>query len=146
MVPAERFRTTLREAGYKATPARLSVLDVMRVSREPLSPRGLIRRVGKRFDAATVYRTLKHLTAAGMVRPVDLRHNHAHYELADRDDHHHVTCMRCGRIEDMRGCEATHMYGTILRNSKQFAEIRQHSLEFYGVCTGCAKKSSLAKK
>lgn len=130
----------LRAAGYKATPARLRVLDAMRTSREPLSAHALIGRVGKAFDAATVYRTLKHLAAGGIVRPVDLRHNHAHYELADRDDHHHVTCMRCGRIEDMTGCEAAGMYGTILRRSKHFSEIRQHSLEFYGVCAVCAKK------
>lgn len=133
------LKGTLRKAGYKATPARLSVLSVMRRSRAPLSAQEVIERVGKSFDPATVYRTFKNLKESGIIRQIDLRHNHAHYEFAEAEDHHHLICTGCGKIEDSIGCEVEDTYRTIVRASKNFFEIRQHSLEFYGLCNSCKK-------
>jgi Fe2+ or Zn2+ uptake regulation protein len=41
-------------------------------------------------------------------------------------------------------CGAEALQSAILRNSKYFMEIKQHSLEFYGVCKRCTK-NHLAK-
>jgi Fur family ferric uptake transcriptional regulator len=92
-------------------------------------------------DQATVYRTLKLLKEKGLIKQIDLRHNHAHYELAGNAEHHHLVCLRCGRIEDVEHCGAEAIQSTILRNSKHFAEIKAHALEFYGICKRCAQKS-----
>ena len=58
----------------------------------------------------------------------------------DIADHHHLVCLRCGRIEDVAHCGVEAMQSAILRGSKHFTEIRQHALEFYGICKACAKK------
>ena len=55
-------------------------------------------------DQATVYRTIKSLKEKGVIKQIDLRHNHAHYELANIAEHHHLICLRCGRIEDVAHC------------------------------------------
>lgn len=135
----EELSGVLRRVGYKATPARLAVLSVIKHSTSPLSAQGVIEKLGSDFDQATIYRTFKNLKKTGIIRQIDLRHNHAHYELADINDHHHLICIKCGRIEDITGCQIEDMYKSIINASDNFSQISQHSLEFYGICKRCLK-------
>ena len=136
------FRQLLRKSGHKVTPSRLAILAAFRKVKEPLSAQNIIDLLPRdaRIDQATVYRTLKSLKEKGIIRPIDLRHNHAHYELVDVVDHHHIICLRCGRIEKVEHHNVETMERTIMQNAKHFAEIKQHTLEFYGVCKACTKK------
>jgi Fur family ferric uptake transcriptional regulator len=134
------FRRLLRKSGHKATPARLAILEAFQRTKEPLSAQGLIALLPRDMDQATVYRTLKSLKEKGILKQIDLRHNHAHYELADIADHHHLICLSCGKIENVEHHNVQAMERTILQNAKHFTEIRQHTLEFYGICKTCAKK------
>ena len=63
-----------------------------------MSAQEIIDALPSRFDQATVYRTIGSLKEKGVVRQIDLRHNHAHYELTDARDHHHLICEACGRL------------------------------------------------
>ncbi|MGB7957711.1 MAG: Fur family transcriptional regulator [Minisyncoccia bacterium] len=136
------FRQLLRKSGYKATPSRLAILAVFQGAKKPLSAQNVIELLPRGTDQATVYRTLKSLKEKGIVRPIDLRHNHAHYELANITDHHHLICLSCGKIENVEHHNVEAMERTILQHAKHFAEIKQHTLEFYGICKACAKKSN----
>ena len=132
----------LRKSGYKATPSRLAILEVFKKNKNPLSAQEIIDSLPSDTDQTTVYRTLKSLKGKGVIKQIDLRLNHAHYELAAIADHHHLVCLRCGRIEDVTHCNVETMEDTILRGSRHFAEIKTHALEFYGVCKACAKKNT----
>lgn len=138
----EKFRTALRKAGYKATPSRLGVITLLRQSKKPLSPQAVIEAMGNNMDQATVYRILKTLKKIGMIRQIDFRHNHPHYELADQKDHHHLICLSCGLSEEIIGCEADSMKQSVLRQAKKFLQIKEHALEFYGICKECFKKQN----
>ncbi len=138
------FRDILRKSGYKATPSRLAILGVFKETRNPMSAQEIIDALPSDTDQATVYRTLKLLNEKGVIKQIDLRHNHAHYELADLKEHHHLVCVRCGRIEDVHHCGALAVQDAVLKSSRHFAEISSHSLEFYGICTACVKKSEAA--
>ena len=94
----------LRKSGSKATPSRLAILDVFKRTRNPMSAQEIMDALPQGTDQATVYRTLKSLKEKGLIRQIDLRHNHAHYELADIAEHHHLICLRCGRIEKVEHC------------------------------------------
>jgi Fur family ferric uptake transcriptional regulator len=139
------LRELLHKRGYKATPPRLAILALFKKHKDPMSAQRVIgllpRNAG--IDQATIYRTFKSLRASGIIRQVDLRHNHAHYEIADAHDHHHLVCLQCGRIEDVEHHEVDALEASILRNAKHFSEIREHALEFYGICKTCAKRKSL---
>src|SRR5438309_5514743 len=100
-----KFPALLRKSGFRATPSRLFLLAVLQENRQPMSAQNIIDTIRGRMDQATVYRTLKSLKAKGLIRQVDLMHNHAHYEIANLDEHHHLICLACGRIEDVHGCE-----------------------------------------
>ena len=145
MLKRDNFRELLRKSGHKATPSRLAILDIFGKTRNPMSAQEIIEALPSDTDQATVYRTLKLLNEKGVIKQIDLRHNHAHYELANIAEHHHLICLRCGRIEDVEHCGVEAVQSTILKNSKHFAEIKQHTLEFYGLCKTCAKKSEVNK-
>ncbi len=130
------FQAQLRKAGFKATPARVTLLSILEKEKQPISPQDIIRRIRHGADPVTVYRALKNLKDAGLVRQVDFQHAHAHYELADAKDHHHLICVSCG----IEGCEAELMGKKVLRKSNKFNKIQRHSLEFFGLCNKCAKK------
>ncbi len=136
-----KFHSLLRKSGSKATKSRLLVLKILGREKNPMSAQDVIESLGKQMNQATVYRILKMLKERGLIRQIDLRHNHAHYEIANDKEHHHLICIRCGRIEDVHECGVEDAQDLILRHSKHFSEIRQHALEFYGVCKSCDKKS-----
>ena len=131
------IKNKLRELGYKATPARLSIFNILQKAKSPLSAQTIIDKIGKRADPATVYRTLKTLKKEGLIRPIDFRHNHAHYELEtgrQKKHHHHLICAKCGLIEDIPYCDIELLEEIVMRKSKLFSNINEHSLEFYGSC------------
>lgn len=142
------FKKLLRKAGLKATPARLTILAIFRTTKRPLAAQEVIdalpssgkNKVNNAADQATIYRTFQSLKTKGIIRQVDLRHNHAHYELVDNDSHHHhLICIQCGKIEDVSHAHSGVLEAAVLRDSKHFANIQEHALEFYGVCKSCAR-------
>ncbi len=130
------FSSLLRKSGYKATPSRLAVLSVLEKSKRPLSAKDIIDSL-RDIDQATVYRIINALKVKGLIRQIDLRQNHAHYEIFREEEHHHLICIKCGIIEDVHDCGLDSMHGDILKHSKRFVEVRQHALEFYGICKNC---------
>lgn len=134
-------RQLLRKSGYKATGPRLAILEVFKKAKKPMSAQEVIDALPRGADQATVYRTLRSLNEKGILRQIDLRHNHAHYELANLAEHHHLVCLECGKIEIVHHCNMEETQARVLRSSKHFAEIRQHALEFYGICKSCAAKT-----
>ena len=136
-------RETLRGSGLKATAARVAVLDALRRAAAPLSVRRALAAIPKGLaDQATVYRILEVLEERGLVRPVDLRHGHKHYELASLPHHHHLICTGCGRTEDVAACDADRLARLAQRHSRHFAVVTQHALEFFGLCRRCARQKA----
>jgi Fur family ferric uptake transcriptional regulator len=131
------FLEQLRAAGLKVTPARLSVLDVFSRNQKPLSMKKLVNAVkGQRIDQATVYRVVKSLLVVDLIRPVELRHGHAHYELVDnKKHHHHIVCDNCGKIEDITVPGEARLLARI-QKSHQY-QLRDHAVEMFGLCRNC---------
>lgn len=133
------MKTLLHNAGYKATPGRLALLEVLQKSKRPLSIQSIMRKLkGKKIDQVTLYRNLDALEKAKLVRKVDLRHGHADYELAGKDHHHHLSCLGCGEVRDFGGWDLKPIIRKVLRSNPDFDSISEHSLEFFGLCKDCA--------
>ncbi len=130
----------LREAGLKATPVRLSVLSALAAATRPLTVKDLIGTLSKKdvaIDTVTVYRTLRSLEEASIVRSLSLVSDALSYELAD-DHHHHIVCLKCGLVEGFEACAFSSLGESILRNSKRFKIISRHSFELFGTCVSCS--------
>ena len=135
-------KTLVRQAGFRATKSRLTVLKALAESARPASIPSILRTLGRRApDQATMYRMLDSFEKAGLVRQVNLRHGHADYELASRGaHHHHLVCTSCGQIEDFEKCGIENVVRRALRQSKRFSSVNDHALELFGVCKTCDKK------
>ncbi|HXF61068.1 MAG TPA: Fur family transcriptional regulator [Caldilineaceae bacterium] len=134
---AQTLVERLRAAGYKITPPRLAVLEVIGQEGEHLHPNEILahaKAIHPALGRATVYRTLELLTQLGIVRPIYVGEQGPTYIRAD-GDHHHLVCSQCGQIVDFDECVAGAMAQEL---GERFGFlITSHLLEFYGICAGC---------
>ncbi len=131
----------LRNRGLKATPARVALFAVLHKAKKPLSITALQRSLAKeKINNVTFYRMVEDFTNAGIVRPIDLRHGHAHYELVPPQEHHHLICTNCGKVNDISDCLPNNFETKALRANPDFATITDHALELFGLCKKCASK------
>ena len=59
-----------------------------------------------KLNRVTVYRTLKMLKAGGLVDELDLMHiggDQHFYETRLKQEHAHIICLRCGKVEEFFG-------------------------------------------
>jgi Fur family ferric uptake transcriptional regulator len=59
-----------------------------------------------KLNRVTVYRTLKLLKEGGLVDELDLMHHTGDqhfYETRTKQEHAHIICLRCGRVEEFYG-------------------------------------------
>jgi Fur family ferric uptake transcriptional regulator len=127
----------LRAAGYKITPPRLAVLEIILREGEHLNPGEILRQaqtIHPHTGRATVYRTLELLTQLGIVRPIYVGENGPTYIRAE-GGHHHLVCAQCGKIVDFDQCAADTMEREL--EARFGFRIRSHLLEFYGTCADC---------
>lgn len=94
----------LRDAGMRVTVQRVRVLEALaqtpHASADVVFTR--IRDALPGIALATVHGILKDLTAASIVQRVNLPDvGSALYEVHADDNHHHVQCVSCGRVEDV---------------------------------------------
>jgi Fur family ferric uptake transcriptional regulator len=92
-----------------------------------------VRRRLPRVSLGTVYRNLEILSRRGLIRKLELAGRQKRFD-ANPEEHCHVRCVRCGRIEDIHE-SASAMVGRIRRKTRY--RIVGHRLEFLGVCPRC---------
>ncbi len=130
----------LRNAGYKVTPARQAVLQVIEQEGEHLEPAEILRRaqaIHPAIGRATVYRTLELLTQLNIVRPIYIGEHGPTYIRA-AGGHHHLVCSTCGIVIDFDQCVADEMTADL---AERFGfQIQSHLLEFYGHCAACQQR------
>jgi Fe2+ or Zn2+ uptake regulation protein len=127
----------LKEGGLRNTSSRCMVLEVLYKFRKPVRAFDVYNKLKNKMDEATVYRTLSSFEEVGIVRQVNLRREAVYFEL-NTDHHHHIVCLKCGAIEDFKeSSEIEKILGRIVEKSSRFKNIREHSLELFGICKVC---------
>ncbi|MEK7615040.1 MAG: Fur family transcriptional regulator [Patescibacteria group bacterium] len=135
----DRSKLLLKEKNLRCTPARLAVLALFESSDHPMSSQEVVARVSRGTAyQATIYRILKSFTDLGILRTVNLRHEHVDYELALHSDHHHIVCTGCGKLEKFEGCDAESIAKKALKKCPSFKTINEHAIELFGLCVRCA--------
>jgi Fur family ferric uptake transcriptional regulator len=133
-------RSVLQKVGFKATPGRVALLEVLYQAERPLSAEALIKKIKSDVDRATIYRSLKAFQKAGLVRQVYLHTDRAYYESVPKTEHHHVVCTECRAVRDIEGCGFHVTVQSILSAVKDFVAIQEHSFEVFGICKTCASR------
>lgn len=100
---------SLKERGVRLTRQRQILLDLIDKTGEHLDAERLYQMAKERdpkLNRVTVYRTLKMLKAGGLVDELDLMHfagDQHYYETRLKQEHAHVVCLRCGKVEEFFG-------------------------------------------
>lgn len=133
----------LRARGLRLTRPRLMVLDVVRATESHPTAEWvhqMVRRRLPRVSLGTVYRNLRLLVAEGLVN--ELAGPHTRFD-GNVSEHHHCTCLECGRITDVEGPvtepHSRALCGRVVAQSG--FRVMHHRIEFYGRCLECQRKS-----
>ena len=99
----------LRAKGVRLTRQRQILLDLIDKTGQHLDAERLYllaKELDPKINRVTVYRTLKILKQGGLVDELDLMHyggDQHYYETRMKQEHAHVICLRCGKVEEFFG-------------------------------------------
>ena len=133
----------LKKKGYRRTPIRGALLKVLVKNDAPLSAlqlQGLLNRKYPSIHKTTVYRELDVLTKEKIARELHFSDATKRYEIMPVNHHHHLVCLVCEKIEEVELQKDLDTIEKRITKNKKF-NIVQHSLEFFGICNACQKKT-----
>ncbi len=108
-MPPASIKGSLKEKGLRLTRQRQILLDLIDQTGQHLDAErlfALAKEQDPKINRVTVYRTLKMLKTGGMVDELDLMHyggDQHYYETRMKQEHAHVICLRCGKVEEFFG-------------------------------------------
>ena len=132
----EPIRHLLDANGIKFTTQRYCVLQfLMENAGHPTAAEIFdgVNRLDPRSSKATIYRNLRDLVEAGLVREVAVEGRSARFDLKGLR-HHHFICDRCGEVENMEWFDIPQpppdSVGTRI--------VREYEMILRGLCASCA--------
>jgi Fur family ferric uptake transcriptional regulator len=132
------YQEALRRAGYRVTPQRELIMDLVCAADERLTAQQLCEAARARspgLNPATVYRNLRFLTDQRLLRAVE-REGGTRYELAGPEaSHHHLACRSCGRELEIDEA-ATDAFYAQLERAYGF-RVEEDHLVLRGLCAAC---------
>ncbi|MDD5093233.1 MAG: Fur family transcriptional regulator [Dehalococcoidia bacterium] len=129
---------TLKEKGYRLTPQRAMILDVLHRAEKHISAEDIYHQVSSNYpevNKSTVYRTLDLLKGLGLVDEADLGGDKLYYHHAEKGHHHHLICTRCGRTFEVDEGILDPIKDTLIKTHNFVPELRH--LPISGHCLTC---------
>lgn len=138
------YQDALRRAGFRVTPQRERIMDLVCASDGRLTAQDLCEAMHEATDAegapamspATVYRNVRFLTQRKLLRAVEVD-GCSYYELAGpHASHHHLVCRVCGGEIEISEDATEALYAKIFR--EHGFRVEDDHLVLAGVCRDCA--------
>lgn len=105
----EAFRAELHQRGWRSTPQREIILQTFQnlpegehLSAEELHDR--LQETGQDISLSTIYRTVKLMANMGILRELELKEGHKHYEINQPGPrhHHHLVCVKTNEVIEFK--------------------------------------------
>jgi Fur family ferric uptake transcriptional regulator len=124
---------------------RVILEEVARASSHPTADQVFraVRRKLPRVSLGTVYRNLGALASRGLLRELCEVQGQRRFD-ATCDEHCHVVCTRCGRVDDVLGRPPGALLGWV-RGACDY-DIQGYRLALIGLCPACARRGPGAAK
>jgi Fe2+ or Zn2+ uptake regulation protein len=119
------------------TRQREVVLEAVRATMEHPTAEWVFRRARRRIpniSLGTVYRNLKQLAEAGLIREIQAGSQALRFD-GNLGPHHHVRCVGCGRVNDLEVPLDTRREQAAAR-AMDF-QVLGHHVEVQGLCPAC---------
>ena len=137
-----RLANILTESRYKLPPQRRATIEVLLNNQgEHLSTEDIyteVRKTHPEIGLATVYRTMLLLEELGLLIKHNFEDGRNRYELSHPDedhDHHHLICLKCGRVSEVEEDLLGSLEDIIVK--KHGFQVINHKVKFYGHCKNC---------
>jgi Fur family ferric uptake transcriptional regulator len=141
----KQFYKALKSHGFRLTPQREIVLEVMHQFRKPVSVEEIYEQVQKRtqsLDIVTIYRNLDLMQQFGLVSSIETSGRQRLYEyLGSEEPHLHLICRACGRIIPADLAVAGSMFTELCQRYNFNAELNEISIP--GLCQDCQEQGRL---
>ena len=128
---------SLRAAGYRVTPQRQAILQVLEASDRPLNVKEILSRMeGYRSGIPTIFRNLQQFAEQGWIESIVGTDQAMRFvRCRSLKHHHHVQYEQCGRMVEVEGCPIQQALETMA--SRPGFQITPHHLQLYGLCPEC---------
>jgi Fur family transcriptional regulator, ferric uptake regulator len=131
-------RATLREKGYRLTPQRNLIWEVLRNAGRHMTAEEVaadVRRTMPDVNVSTVYRTLELLVSLDLVVETRLEGSACYYEVSPEPTHHHFVCTRCGVVGHFGDELLAPVYDELGR--RQDFAVGRIQVTAFGLCQAC---------
>ncbi|MFU8773455.1 MAG: Fur family transcriptional regulator [Anaerolineales bacterium] len=142
MTCSEYNLSRLRDKGFRLTPQRLSILQILHASEDHLTPTEIYhqaRKITPGMTEATVYRTLSFLSEQGLALEAHVGSGQLVYEIAERD-HHHLICRKCGKSPEIEHAMLQALYQELQKKTGFL--IDSTHMTFFGLCSKCQENNN----
>lgn len=135
----------IRNAGLRVTATRVAVLEALRAHPHATADTvfDVIRGILPGTSKQSVYNALGDFADAGLARRIEPAGHAGTFELRVGDNHHHVVCTSCGRIDDVDCIVGSAPCLHVPEGSGYLIETAE--VTFWGVCSDCRAKSEAEK-
>jgi len=139
----DELLTRLREQGYRLTPQRVALVQLLIDSKTHPSAGQIYEQLHAQFPTmslATVYKTLHLLKEMGEVLELGFGDDDNRYDASDPDPHPHLVCIRCRKIID----PDVPVFETLAQEVAAASgyHILSHRLDFFGICPACQEEAA----
>jgi Fe2+ or Zn2+ uptake regulation protein len=131
----------LREKGYRLTPQRMIILQILHGPEEHLTPTKIFQQAKKLLPGiteATIYRSLNFLTEQGLVLAAHVGSGQLVYEIAEHY-HNHLICRVCRNTCEIEHSLLEDLYQEFKEKTGFF--IDSTHMTFFGLCPECQEKN-----
>lgn len=132
---------TLKGKGYRLTPQRAIVLDILHQAEKHITPEEIYEQARLKYpqvNKSTIYRTLELLKKLDLAAETDLGRGKLCYHHMERGHHHHLICQKCGRVYEVEEKNFNPFKELLLRQYNFLPELKH--LAIFGRCFDCRKR------
>ena len=133
-----RLSCKYQKKGLKTTYARTVIYDLFQTSTSPLSVDVISQKLKLKkvkVDRSTVFRTINTFAQKNIIRKLEFDEGKFRYELFDLPHHHHLLCIKCGKVIQIADCQINNLEEKFYRLFH--FKVIKHKLEFLGICEKC---------
>ncbi|MBU4304285.1 MAG: transcriptional repressor [Candidatus Omnitrophica bacterium] len=136
----ETYIQVLKNNRLKVTPRRKAIIGVFMKHGVRMGPYELYEKLKRKLPKLglpTVYRILEELKDAGILVQSLAEDRRLRYALCACPDehHHHFTCRKCKKVEEVEFCNFNGLSSFIEKNLN--AKVESHNLQIEGLCARC---------
>jgi Fur family peroxide stress response transcriptional regulator len=137
MESKERIMEEFRRKGFRATPQRIAIAQIVLNSKDHPTAEQVYQAVKKKYptlSSATMYQTLHLLTEIGMLQELGFSDRGSRYD-PNTSPHINIICRNCGKIQDYQAESVKKLWSQII-GDLGFNPIGQR-LDVYRYCDKC---------